>query len=98
MGRAGVFMFGDLVMHGPQPSYGGEQAHPTAASGQEQLAHGRCDLARIISGHIGNDKDAGIVLIVEGRGQFQGLGVLGQAGGAGAHLRQRKGIAQGRIS
>ena len=88
----------DAFVHRAQAPDGGEEAQAPAAGRQEELAHGRGHLARIFAAHIGDDDGPGVGGVVEGRGELQRLGPVGQARRARAHLGEREGIVQRRVS
>jgi hypothetical protein len=75
----------EALIDGFQTAYGGEQTQSPAAGCQEQFAHGRRRLARVVLGHVLDDDDAAVGGIVEGAFDLQRAGRLDQAGGAGAH-------------
>jgi hypothetical protein len=85
---------GDALVHRAQAADGGEEAEAAAAGRQEQLAHRRGHLARVVAADVGDHQRPGVGGVVERRGELQGLRPLGQARGAGAHLGEREGVVE----
>ena len=94
---------GDPLMHRAQPRDRGEKAERTALGGDHQGREGGRDLPQIVARNIGDDQDAGLRRIVEGRGNpRRARAVLKMAqtgrglGGAPGELRVGLAVGQGR--
>ncbi|MNK72777.1 hypothetical protein D3C87_922610 [compost metagenome] len=85
------------LIDGFQAADGGEQAQAPAARRQEQFAHGRRDLARVVLHQVVDDDDAAVGGVVEGAVHLQRPRRFDQAGRAAAHPGQRKRVLGRRV-
>ncbi len=84
---------GDALVHRPQPGDRGEQSERPAARRREQCRIGRGDLADVVARDVGDDKDAGLRRIIEGRGDT----CRGRAGRQMAQTGRGLGAAPGEV-
>ncbi|MCA3244469.1 MAG: hypothetical protein INF43_04080, partial [Alphaproteobacteria bacterium] len=80
-----------------QGYYSRTEAKAAAARGQEELAHGRADLPRVVLADVGDDKGPGAGGVVEGRGEAQVGRWRGQAAPPGPEFGQGEGVLRGAV-